>query len=965
MAQVTLACVADARVYEPNTGSGASNYLPVGLWSGSIYRSALRFALPNWTALGVRRVTSAKLRVRNSTQVFAGRGATPRLLVKRATANWVEGTSAILSASNGGGVVWPGPGTTSTNQTDSGTLPTANDTWIEIDVTAQVRVWAPTTVELGEGVPNYGFVLHSFDEGSTTRTTELYSRETSSKPVLIITYESNTAPFAPTILAPATEANGDASIAPVTRTPGATAALISFNGRREDPDPGDYLTGLRIQVLADAATDAAPGTVLIDRTFTDFTGEPAYFVRAVSIEGALTIGTVYRWRALTRDKAGLWGAWSSLTRGRFKPNTVPAAPANVAVDPGSQTPNFYGSLVDADPGATIGNVEIEVFQDSPAGALLKWASGKITSGGTRYQVAYGGGQVLEYGIAYRWRSRLTDNVGSEGPWGAWLTWTPRQIVGASNMTPRTIETKQNTLTPTLTIAHSAAFDAYELEVARYNDGSELLWDVPLTAMTLGTSVARVYAGASLDWGRTYWWRARIRVGGTSWSEWSPWYPFYVNARPLPTVVSIDGAIDPGANPYPATAGYVITTSTTPTIRAPFNDPDRAKGYVDNPTRREVYISNAFTGVPVTGSPFVATSGITDTFVPAPGLLAFETTYSTTTIYEDSAGQRSQTFNQLVFKVSQPPTIGAGTAPDVTDPAPSVAWTFASPGGKAQLGFAVQVFDNVTGTLVHDSGFVTSTALAYTIPGEVLAHAKAYRATVVVYDTDMLSGTTNVAPWTTAFSAPAALTGLVATPDPDASEVDLAWNVPALPATHFWRYYIYRRSPESGEFRRIGEVADRAAPAYSDREAPHGVSAEYAVTVSNGWAEAEEVTAVALIDLKWWIVNPTDPALTFELRYVNGYREQRHHQQESFEPLGRPAPLVVSGVLLPPTGVVSVQVHPGDRELFGLIRRAATVDPWVVLKSPFGDVLRVKLGSLDRDRGEAGIQSLSFDYRTVA
>jgi hypothetical protein len=221
-------------------------------------------------------------------------------------------------------------------------------------------------------------------------------------------------------------------------------------------------------------------------------------------------------------------------------------------------------------------------------------------------------------------------------------------------------------------------------------------------------------------------------------------------------------------------------------------------------------------------------------------------------------------------------------------------------------------------------------------------------------------------WTTAFPAPPAeLTGLVATADPDGSKVDLVWDVAPMTDALFWRYRVARWNPETGAFDVIGEVADRSAPAYSDLEAPHGIDARYAVTVSNGWAESDAVEAIAFLDLKWWIVNPLEPAMSFELRYVEGPRDVETYQQEELRPLGRRFPVVVSGQLLAPAGSLPIRLLPADEPLRALIRRAALVDPWVVLKNPFGEVRRVKLGSIDRSRAQAGVQLLNLEYRTVA
>lgn len=219
-------------------------------------------------------------------------------------------------------------------------------------------------------------------------------------------------------------------------------------------------------------------------------------------------------------------------------------------------------------------------------------------------------------------------------------------------------------------------------------------------------------------------------------------------------------------------------------------------------------------------------------------------------------------------------------------------------------------------------------------------------------------------WTTSFGVPPATTGLVATADPETSSIVLTWDPTTLAAALFWRYYIYRKNTE-GVYERVGEVASVAPATYADTEAPHGVPAEYLVTTSNGFAEGQPDADETILSLGWWIVHPADPALTFELRYVDTFSEAWPYRQEEFNPLGRTHPLVVSEVQVAPSGQLHLNILPKDRAIYYLLRRAAAYDPWVVLKSPFGDVYRVKLGDMGREVGTVGLRPVTVSYRTVA
>jgi hypothetical protein len=99
--------------------------------------------------------------------------------------------------------------------------------------------------------------------------------------------------------------------------------------------------------------------------------------------------------------------------------------------------------------------------------------------------------------------------------------------------------------------------------------------------------------------------------------------------------------------------------------------------------------------------------------------------------------------------------------------------------------------------------------------------------------------------------------------------------------------------------------------------------------------------------------------------VTVLRARHARQQEAFEPLGREFPVVVSGSVLAPAGTLSVVLGADEGAMVELLRRAARISPYVILKDPFGGLFRVSLGSVDVDRLGGGMQSASVDYRTVA
>lgn len=747
MATKTLTVYADrdARIYQPNLGAGHDTVLPVGLWSGGDYRSLIHFPSPDYVGLKIRRIVSVKLHLRNSTQLRVARGATPRMLISRHTANWSEGTATTLSSSNA--VTWPGPSATAAGQVDTGTLSTTDDAWIVEDITAIGRAWAPSSVESGGGQPNYGIRLSSYDEASTARTTEFYSRETSSDPYLVYTYEDNTNPTAPTVTNPVTNADGTPALFPWQTGSHGTTRSISVSARQNDPDSGDYITAAQLQVFADSATDATPGAALADTGSVAVSGAPTGVTITKDVTGALVAGVTYRLRVRTADKAGAWSPYSPLASARFIPGTAPTV-GQMGVGP-SVTPDLYGSIVSAD-NRSIASVRVLVYQDTLSGAVLKWDSDWQSAGGSRFVLSYGG-SALDVGSKYRWAAQITDQDGFVGPLSAYASWTVSEIVGPDAMAPTDLRTKAQSLTPTLTVGHSQSFDAHELQVALVPTpvlDDDYLWRPAVATYALGTSRLVTYAGAALTWGKTYYWRARVRIAGVTWSEWSPWYPLYINATPDAPKATIDGAVDSGN-------GYVVVTSTQPTIRAPFSDPDLLRDVGEFVTKEEIFIRDEVTNTYLTGyGPLVLTAGITATHKIGTALTVGHT-YAVQVRYTDNAGQVGPPSTVIHLRASTPPTATLAGAPDVADPTPTLSWTYASTAGKVQRAYRVTVTLVSTGAVVYDSGRVVSVATAHTVPAGVLADATTYDWQVVVEDSDGLTSdmTTTVV---TAFSGSTSL-----------------------------------------------------------------------------------------------------------------------------------------------------------------------------------------------------------------
>ncbi len=346
------------------------------------------------------------------------------------------------------------------------------------------------------------------------------------------------------------------------------------------------------------------------------------------------------------------------------------------------------------------------------------------------------------------------------------------------------------------------------------------------------------------------------------------------------------------------------------------------------------------------------------------VLAWESSYDVRVRYKDAAATFGPWSGWTVFKVSQPPVVAQGTALDNTDGAPTVDWTFTSPGGKAQARYRITVSRTSDGAIVYDSGEVASALTSAVVPGGLLANATQHAFVVQAWDTDGLSGTWSPAAITSSFSVPAALASATATASPGDSSVVVGWAATALSAAQFYSYVVYRRDPDTLTYYKIAEILDSATLAYTDREAPHRVTAAYQVRQSNGFAESEPVNASTTLALDYWVTHPTDPSLVFPIPHVEKFSERFPLQRERYEPLDRPTAVVVLGQSLPPDGSISFRRFPSQPDPIEDLRRAQKAMPYVILKSPFGDVRRAAIGEIATDRAGAGVRVGSFDYTTV-
>jgi hypothetical protein len=163
-------------------GAGAETASPAGAYQGWQNRVLVGLTADYTDAVAVRKAT---LRLRTSTQDNVAFGSNPKVRVQRITAPWTEGTATTPSSSNAS--VWPGPAASSSGEAVA-SVSRAENTTVDIDITAIARSWAPASAG-GSGSPNYGVRIIGYTETSDAYTTEFETDDnaTSSKrPQLVL-----------------------------------------------------------------------------------------------------------------------------------------------------------------------------------------------------------------------------------------------------------------------------------------------------------------------------------------------------------------------------------------------------------------------------------------------------------------------------------------------------------------------------------------------------------------------------------------------------------------------------------------------------------------------------------------------------------------------------------------------------------------------------------------------------------
>ena len=845
----------------------------------------------------------------------------------------------------------------------------ADGTNINVDVTSLMQY-----VLANPSFTFRGFVLKIDDEAgsSTTSCVQFYAIDSSTPandPVLSVTYNSNTAPNAPTNLSP---------------TGGGFTASKSLSADFSDPDAGDSMSAYQVQI----STANTFSSILYDSGEVANTGTSF----AHTYTASLTYNTTYYWRARTKDAAGLWGPYSDGTAS-FKPNTKPNTPSNLTPSGGSivssLTPTLSGSSSDPDTGDYLALARIKVYRSSDN--RLEWDSGDFASGVASFTKTFGSGGTtynnLSLDTAYYWTATVKDSNGASSSTSSSATFTT-YASGVGDMTPSVTAGNGwvKTLTPSFNFVTPVNMNQYWIRL--YDTNGTLIRTIGPTAVSpVATTLAAayVYAGApALEWGNRYQWTAQFRDTNNVTQTESAKEVFWTNAAPVAN------------NIFPANNQAV--TSINPAIEVGFADQDLSNGFADSPTALSIEVSSS-TQIMYTMSKTASlssvsnalsqgASGVTTTAGAGGVTLTKNVQYKYRSRYTDNSASGSNvgSYSEYVyFKPTDGPSaayVNTGsytngvansdlTTGKINNPLPELSYTFTGAYSKTQKSRRLRIIEtSASNAIRYDSGFVLSSETTLTVPDNVIVNNATYKFEITVTDTDDLASTaintTLIALW----NSPAQITGLDV--QQGNGTLKLSWNQTA--DANFTKYNIYRRLFGSGaQFTLLTSISDSTVLGYTDYSSGVGVKYEYKITqtsqpagsnpVDSDIDAASAVTAASESD-NWWIVYDGDETLGVEL-YVDSESRTNPYQEEVFEPFGRSRKVVVRYAQYGVEGSISAYI-PNDEAVdkMAKIKRLFSLSVPLYLKTPFGDVYKVYFGTPTYEYATAGTVKLSVGYIEV-
>lgn len=428
----------------------------------------------------------------------------------------------------------------------------------------------------------------------------------------------------------------------------------------------------------------------------------------------------------------------------------------------------------------------------------------------------------------------------------------------------------------------------------------------------------------------------------------------------------------------APESYSLFDQTTDTITFSWsvNDPDDINVQAAYEAIIEENVAGATTkwmngsgGVVTTQQ--IITSASTTTTITAGTLAATSNGYRWRVRSRDAHGAWGPFSSYNTFSVGARPSATV-TAPvegtTIVTNHPTIEWSYSDADLNPGADFRVRIYDKL-GNALYDSGVVASlpTIASGSTGRWVLAYGltdlTTYLASIQVKDsTGRWSNQSPTVQFTTWFDYPTSPT-VAASINADGSATVSITNNSTTPAVVF--HSLYRWKPSKSQYVLI---ASSLAPtsSYTDYGTPANATFHYKVVSYTGSGLSVETLSNNVIyelagDSDGWSLVQDGVAYGIEVVDITSTTPA---PSEEFEPLGRERKVVVVFDHAGQEGELTVYVPSDGRSIIGSIKTLIGNTKPLYLKSPFGDVLIVKLGTISQTDLVGGAARLTIPYTEV-
>lgn len=593
---------------------------------------------------------------------------------------------------------------------------------------------------------------------------------------------------------------------------------------------------------------------------------------------------------------------------------------------------------------------------------------------------------------WRVRAKKRDYRGKESPWSATTSFTvahgalPTPVLlepTAASPTPTPYGRRVAALTTTPSgsrkvgvtwqFAKNSAFTDSVVQWTNTADGvfsvpqggsAEIAYDpTPTGDVAPGLSGYRVSSGDPSQYLSQGQWHARVRATDV-YGQSGPWsaarlVQVYHPPQVMGSAPQGGAAFDPAAGP----------------VRWQFGDPWEG----DSQSRYRVRVVVQSSGEEVFDTGEVASS-MPRAMVTVPDAHQQQIMQLGITVWDSDGvlalgGERLDTFRLSRSPVVEVPFPAAGQA--IVTGQPAISWTATFAGGAAQKSYRVRYLRADTGEQVYDTGALTGSTTDHTPPSPVLRNLTGYRLELTVTDTTDLSATL-VRNFATNFELPAGVLPWV----DDAPYTDGGYVVVHYPAgvpdPFFYEWRVYRRRAGTETWALAGAVQDPDQREFRDWLVAGSGRWEYSVVqVASRYgslveSEHDPVPATATIfSDSYWFILPHAPERSVRVRSVIADKFTGRNASNEFVIIGG-GTRVNRGGRIGKEGSLSAQVRASthmtvDEQFEVLDRLGATGEP-VMMRDPFGNVMRVALGDISVERlpgvGPVALGDIEIPYKEV-